>query len=420
MESKSCNVTVVGAGIVGTCCAIFLQRQGAQVTLVDTGPAGGTQAASYGNGGWLSPASIVPMSMPGLWKKVPGYLLDRSGPLTIRPAALPGLAPWLWRFMRAGASQAKVERTARALNGLLRDAPAQHRALADAAGLGGLVVHNGLLHVYPDQAAFAADALAWKLRRDNGVRWVEWGTEEIRQHVPQLSGRYRHAAWVVDGAHCVDPGQYVRGLLDYALALGARFVSGQVSGVDAQGTVFIEGRSLSADKLIIAAGIHSWQLARQLGDEIPLRSERGYHVEIKAPGFELPIPVMPSDGKMANTTTAQGLRFSGQVELAGRDAAPDWRRSDILLKHARQLYPELALLDLTGAGVSHWMGHRPSIADGLPVISHASQTDKVIYAFGHGHIGLVSAPSTAQIVASLVTAGCGGEAQQPFHVGRFR
>lgn len=182
MESKSCNVTVVGAGIVGTCCAIFLQRQGAQVTLVDTGPAGGTQAASYGNGGWLSPASIVPMSMPGLWKKVPGYLLDRSGPLTIRPAALPGLAPWLWRFMRAGASQAKVERTARALNGLLRDAPAQHRALADAAGLGGLVVHNGLLHVYPDQAAFAADALAWKLRRDNGVRWVEWGTEEIRQH----------------------------------------------------------------------------------------------------------------------------------------------------------------------------------------------------------------------------------------------
>jgi len=417
--SSGLQVTVVGAGIVGVCCAILLRRQGAEVTIIDAGAPGGTQAASYGNGGWLSPASIVPMSMPGLWKKVPGYLLDRTGPLTIRPTALPGLAPWLWRFMRAGATVHKVERTARALNVLLHDAPARHRALADAAGLGGLIVHNGLLHVYPDQAAFAADALAWKLRRDNGVRFMEWGARDIRHWAPQLSPRYQFGVWVADGAHCVDPGRYVSGLLEHALALGARFVRGRVSHVDELGTAIVEGEALSADRLIIAAGIHSWALARQLGDDIPLRSERGYHVEIKAPGFELPIPIMPSDGKMANTNTTQGLRFSGQVELAGREDAPDWRRSDILLEHARRLYPQLAERELGDAEVTRWMGHRPSVADGLPVIGPARRTDKVIYAFGHGHIGLVSAPKTAEIVTALVFGAVAEKEWQHYGAGRF-
>lgn len=417
--TQGMRVVIVGAGIVGVCCAIMLQRKGAQVTIIDAGVPGGPHAASYGNGGWLSPASIVPMSIPGLWKKIPGYLLDRTGPLTIRPAALPGLAPWLWKFMRAGATVQKVEHTAQALNLLLRDAPARHRALADAAGLGALIAHNGLLHVYPDKAAFAADALAWRLRRDNGVRWVEWGVQEIRHWAPHLSTRYQSGVWVTDGAHCLNPGQYVSGLLDYAVSLGASFISGQVRDVDEHGAVVVDNKVMRADRVVIAAGISSWELARKLGDVIPMRSERGYHIEIKAPGFELPIPIMPSDGKMAITTTTQGLRFSGQVELAGRDDAPDWRRSDILLEQARRLYPELAQRDFGAAGVTRWMGHRPSVADGLPVICSARRANNVIYAFGHGHIGLVSAPQTADLVTSLVFGTAANAMLKHYCVTRF-
>lgn len=413
------HVIIVGAGIVGACCAVSLQRQGIQVTLIDAGVPGGLQAASYGNGGWLSPASIIPMSMPGLWKKVPGYLLDSKGPLTIRWRALPALAPWLWRFMSAGATVKKVERTAQALSFLLCDAPRRHRELADSAGLGKLIEQRGLLHLYPDKVAFDADSLAWKLRRDNGVNWVVWNALEINRHVPQLARRYQLAVFVVDGAHCLNPGQYVKGLVDYAISLGMDFVTGQVSNIDHEGTVTVDGILMRAERTVIASGINSSELAKQLGDTIPMRSERGYNVEINSPGFELSIPIMPSDGKMANTSTTGGLRLSGQVEFAGIGDEPDWQRSDILLEYARNLYPQLALPETGSPVVTKWMGHRPSVADGMPVISSASTTDKVVYAFGHGHVGLVSAPKTAEIVSAIILGASLSKEVDLFSVRRF-
>ena len=153
------HVVVIGAGIVGATTALELLNDGHRVTLVEPGAPGGEQAASYGNAAWLSPASIIPMSMPGLWRKVPGYLLDPQSPLTIRWRMLPRLMPWLLRFLLAGTTVAKVERTARVLTGLLRDAPARHAALAAGVGQPDLVQRRGLLYAYPDRAAFEAEAL---------------------------------------------------------------------------------------------------------------------------------------------------------------------------------------------------------------------------------------------------------------------
>lgn len=125
------HVVVIGAGIVGASTALELLNDGHEVTIVEPEQPGGRHAASYGNSGWLSPASIIPMSMPGLWRKVPGYLADPSGPLTIRWRHLVRLAPWLLRFMLAGSTGSKVERTARILASLLHDAPTRHAALAE-------------------------------------------------------------------------------------------------------------------------------------------------------------------------------------------------------------------------------------------------------------------------------------------------
>ncbi|WDH22897.1 NAD(P)/FAD-dependent oxidoreductase [Pseudomonas chlororaphis] len=414
------NVMVLGAGIVGACTAIELLKTGARVTLIEAGAPGGEQAASHGNGAWLSPASIVPMSTPGLWKKVPGYLMDKRGPLTIRLSSLPGLAPWLWRFTRAGSTLSKVEQTASSLNRLLRDAPSRHVALAREAGLEHLISRNGLLYAYPDKAAFEAEGLAWRLRRINGVRWQEWDQATIREKVPQLAGKYRFGAWVEDGAHCLNPGDYVRGLVEYAIAKGANFISGTVSHIDVSGRLTVDGRVLSADQVVIACGIGSGKLCKMLGDDIPMRSERGYNIVIKDPGFELPIPVMPSDGRMANTSTNAGLRLSGQVELADEAAAPDWRRSDILLQHAATTYSDIVDTVFDPTRMTRWMGKRPSVADGLPVISKSRASPRIFYAFGHGHIGLASAPKTAQLLVALMmdkadSAGCADYAVERFY-----
>ena len=163
------HVVVIGAGIVGAACALELLRDGHRVTIVEPGEPGGEQAASYGNGTLLNPSSVIPMSSPGIWKKVPAYLSDPLGPLAIRWSYLPKVLPWLRRFLSAGSTPAKVAAIGKALRPLLIDAPERHRKLAEEAGAGDLITRQGVLFAFPDRAAFEAEALSWKVRRDNGT-----------------------------------------------------------------------------------------------------------------------------------------------------------------------------------------------------------------------------------------------------------
>src|SRR5947209_2222403 len=223
------KVTIIGAGIVGVASALELLRDGHQVTLLEPGQPGGEQAASYGNAGGLNPSSVVPMSVPGTWRKVPGWLRDPLGPLTIRWSYLPRLAPWLARFLRAGATLPRVEATARALRPLIADSPERHRRLADEAGVPELIERRGTLYIYPSRADFEREALAWRLRRDNGVRWLELSADELRQREPSLDRRYQFAVLDEAGGHCTDPGGYVAALAAHARALGAAFLEGRAA-----------------------------------------------------------------------------------------------------------------------------------------------------------------------------------------------
>ena len=190
------HVVVIGAGIVGAACALELLRDGHRVTIVEPGEPGGEQAASYGNGTLLNPSSVIPMSSPGIWKKVPAYLSDPLGPLAIRWSYLPKVLPWLRRFLSAGSTPAKVAAIGKALRPLLIDAPERHRKLAEEAGAGDLITRQGVLFAFPDRAAFEAEALSWKVRRDNGVRWLELDEDELRQREPSLDRHYKFAVLV--------------------------------------------------------------------------------------------------------------------------------------------------------------------------------------------------------------------------------
>jgi len=416
------HVAVIGAGIVGAACAIELLRDGHRVTLIEPGDPGGEQAASYGNGAWLSPSSVVPPSMPGLWRKVPGFLADPLGPLSIRWPYLPRLAPWLARFVRAGSTVARVEVIARALRPLVSDAPERHRALAEEAGVADLIERRGLLYVFPARADFEREALAWRLRRDNGVEWLELDADELRQQEPELDRRYTFGVLVQAGGNCTDPGTYLAALVHYALGQGATLLRAGATGfritagrLDA---VLAGDGEVACDVAVICAGARSRALARAAGDRVPLESERGYHAVIAQPGIGLRHPIMPSDGKMAVTMTRGGLRIAGQVELAGLDAAPDWRRADILRDYALRTFPNLPR-DLLADRVKVWMGHRPSTPDALPVIGPASGCADVVHAFGHGHVGLAAGPVTGRLVADLIAGRAPVINPAPYSPRRF-
>jgi D-amino-acid dehydrogenase len=417
------QAVVIGGGVVGLACAIELLRDGHAVTVIEPASPGGEQAASYGNGTLLNPSSVIPMSAPGLWKKVPGYLMDPLGPLTIRWSYLPHLLPWLRRFVRAGSTAAKVAATGRALQPLLADAPALHRLLAEEAGVGDLIARQGVLFAFPDRAAFEAEALAWTVRRDNGVKWLELDADELRQREPSLDRHYKFAVLVEENGQCRDPGAYVAALARHATASGARIVQQRATGFRIEAgqlrAVTIDGGEIACDKAVIAAGAWSKVLARAAGDRVFLETERGYHVVIADPGVEPRYPVMPSDGKMACVMTPAGLRLAGQVELAGLQAAPNWQRAEVLLKFARKVYPGLPA-DLPPEQVKLWMGHRPSTPDGLPVLGVASGCSDVVHAFGHGHVGLTAAAMSGKIVADLLAGRTPPFDLTPYSPRRFR
>jgi D-amino-acid dehydrogenase len=399
------HVVVIGAGVVGAATAVELLRDGHRVTILEPGEPGGEQSASYGNGTQLNPSSVIPMSAPGIWRKVPGWLADPLGPLAIRWSYLPKLLPWLLRFLRSGATEARVAATARALRPLLLDAPERHRRLAEEAGVGELIVRQGVLYVFPTRADFEAEGLAWRLRRESGVRWLELSADELRQREPSLSRRYTFGLLVEENGQCRDPGAYVAALVRHAVAQGAALRREKALGFRTEGrrlqAVRTESGEIAADRAVIAAGAWSHTLAAAVGDRVPLETERGYHIVIADPGIAPRYPISPSDGKMACVMTPQGLRLAGQVELAGLTAAPNWRRAEVLRDFARRVFPDLPA-DLPAARVKTWMGHRPSTPDGLPCIGPASECADVIYAFGHGHVGLTAAATTGRLAADLV------------------
>ena len=417
------QIVVIGAGIVGAATALELLRDGHQVTIVEPGTPGGDQAASYGNGCWLSPSSVLPVSAPGLWKKVPGYLADPLGPVTLRWRYLPKALPWLWRFLRAGSNAAKLRRTASALRPLVAGAPDLHRKLAEEAGVAELIHKTGLLYIFPSRADFEAEKLSWTIRHEQGIRWIELDADELRQREPSLARRYSFGVFVEEGGHCTDPGAYVAALVRHAQAQGATYVAARATGLRIVGgrlqAVETSAGPILADRAVLAAGAWSKPLAAMAGDDVPLETERGYHAMITQPEAAPRYPIMPSDTKTATVTTAHGLRIAGQVEIAGLDAAPNWKRAELLRDFALAAYPGLPR-DLPADRVKLWMGHRPSTPDGLPCIGPASGCADVVHAFGHGHIGLASGAFSGRLVADIISGKPPATDLAPYAASRFR
>lgn len=400
------HVAIIGAGIVGACSAIEALRLGFRVTIIDPAEPGGEQAASYGNGCWLSPMSVIPPAFPGLWKKVPKFLMDPLGPLAIRWSYFPRVFPWLLRYLRAGWTWDAVEQTARALRPLVVDAPALHLRLAEEAGVGHLIERRGLIYVYPNRAAFEAEAMAWEIRHRVGVRWMELDANDLHQREPDLDRRYTFGIMVEEGGHCTDPGAYTAALVAHAVGQGAELRRAAATGFRVEAgrlkAVTTDAGEVAADAAVIAAGAHSKPLAAAAGDDVPLETERGYHAELSDPEVSPRHGLMPSDGKMSVMRTRNGLRCAGQVEIAGLEAAPNWQRAEILRDHLLRCFPGLPR-SLPAERVKVWMGHRPSMPDGKPCLGLSRASGDIVHAFGHGHTGLVAAARTGRVVADLLT-----------------
>lgn len=392
------HVVVIGAGIVGVSAGIWLRRAGAQVTIVDrAGPGEGT---SHGNAGLLASVAVIPLTTPGLISKAPGMLLSHDFPLFLRLTYLPRLVPWLLRFL-SNANDSDTRRISRGIAGIVTDSVAQHKSLVGGLGLEHWVTESDYAYVYRDRAAFEADRYSWSLRRDAGFEPQLIEGPDVKDYEPNLSDEIGLIAALKDHGYIRDPGGYVRALAGAFEAMGGSVRQAEVrdfdlSGGAVRGVDTSKGR-IACDDVVLATGAWSKPLMKKLGLNVPLESERGYHIVFENAEHGPSRPMMVTTGQFVATPMSQGVRCAGVVELGGLEAGPSRPPFDLLRRQARRTFP-----NMTATGEIEWMGHRPAPSDSLPLIGQVG-TSRVFAAFGHHHIGLTAGPKTGRLVAGLVT-----------------
>ena len=406
---------VVGAGIVGSCTGLELQKRGWQVTIVDRLAPG--EGCSYGNAGILAAQAVVPVAMPGIIAKVPGMLLDRESPLTVRLGSLPLTLPWLVKFWRQ-ANPARAEASADAMKVLNNTSLELHQALAKEAGVAELVRPSKYLYVHRDPSQINVDrGLAWKLRRDRGSEIEALEGKALHEAEPELSREYSMGVLLGPMGYTLNPFRLTQAYAALFQRKGGEVLRAEVRSLKPDGArVGVEtsaGRR-EAEAVIVTAGAWSADLIRPLGVKIPLIAERGYHYTFANPGITLNYVVSELERQFAVTPMEMGLRVAGTEELGHADDAPDWRRAEVLKRQARRMFPNANLEE-----GKHWMGPRPGTPDSLPFIGPLPGHPNILIAAGHGHLGLTGGPNTGRIVAAMASGERLNEPLEPYAVNRF-
>ena len=408
-------VTIIGAGIVGICCALSLQERGAQVRLIDRGAPG--QETSFGNAGVISPWSIVPQAMPGIWKSIPGMLLSRKGPLSVRPAFWPRMIPWGLRFL-AKSDAASARAASDAMEVLCQPSVMLYRRHLEGTGHENLVVDSCYVHAFRQADKATLRDLGYRLRAEKGAEMELIGADALHRLEPALSRDFKAAIVIKGQARARAPGRIGQVLAQKAQAQGAEIVQAEITVLarDPKGgwTLSTSNGPLKAPRIVLAAGVWSADLLKTLGLPSALVAERGYHVGFPQPGVTLTHSVMDVDAKVVASSMLDGLRLAGSSEFGAVDAPPDPRKQKLLTNQARAMLP-----DLNPQDVSFWMGRRPSFPDSLPALGPVAGHDGLYAAFGHSHYGLMMAPKTGELIADLMAGVPPNTDLSAFDPGRF-
>ena len=414
-QSQSIDVAVIGAGIIGACTALELAQRGRRVTIFDPNPV--CSQTSFGNAGVISPWTCVPQSMPGLWRHVPGWLLDADGPVSIRPTYLPKLLPWIIKFIQASKPQ-RIDPIANAMFALSKGSVDAYKARLEGTGKEHLVRDAIYIHAYRNPKSASLDHLGWQMRRQRQVPIDLIDRATLQSLEPEIADDYHAAIIIKDQGRARDPAGIGIALAKKAAALGVKHIQTKVKSIqpdDGSGCQLItENGEFKAGKIVLAAGIWSQHLIAPFGFDLPLEAERGYHLLLRAPNITVNHSVMDAEQKYVASSMDAGLRVAGTAEFSGLETAPNYARARRFAKQAQQLFPRLCCDEF-----DEWMGSRPSFPDSLPCLGTITGLRGIIAAFGHSHYGLGMAPATSDIIADIITGIQPQADMTPYNIARF-
>jgi glycine/D-amino acid oxidase-like deaminating enzyme len=410
------DAIVVGAGVAGMSTALYLRRAGLDVAVIDPlPPAGG---ASFGNAGLISPDTAVPIALPGMLPKVPRWLIDPLGPLSVRPSYFPRALPWLMRWIESG-RLSRVLAISDAMRALHRQSLDCWQELLGPALYRELFRPIGQVQVWEGDADTSNTKLEQQIRERHGIQAEALTADDLRQMFPGIARAVTRGLLVPGNGFTISPQRSVQTLGELFTDEGGALIHERAMKLipsESDGwMVMTNTANRSANHVVIAAGAWSLQLLRPLGITLPLETERGYHAMLFNPEAVPALPISNKTRAFGMTPMEDGLRIAGTVEIAGLDAPPDEQRAKILVQHAQQMFP-----GLSGERVRYWMGFRPSTPDSLPILGAASGRPGLHFAFGHGHFGMTGGPPSGRLVARMIGRQPTGIDPAPYAAQRFR
>ena len=380
MENNKVKIAVIGAGIQGVCNALFLQKKGFKVTLFDRDEPG--NSATYGNAGHFSPYASVPLNRPDVIADIPAMLASSRGPLALKWNYVHKMIPWFLRFL-LNCSERKMMHTAKNMHQILDLALPAFDELFEEIELNGLVENKGIIYVWNDQNLKSRE-LEIKIRKELGVKQQLLSPKDIHDLEPNIKPFYHGGVFYDYARHTRNPKKILLKLFDNFLKKGGKFLKLNIKDInfdDDKPVIRSETQRFIFDKLVISCGVFSKRLTDKLHENIPMDTERGYHVHFKGFDHLISRPVVYANRGFGMTPMEQGLRVVGTVEFGGLDNPLSKSRIKNLIMNAKDM------LDGLPEHEDEWLGFRPTLPDYLPVLGPSKNYKNVFYSFGHHHLG---------------------------------
>ena len=390
------KVAVIGAGIIGVCTAHFLRKDGYDVTLYDQNEPG-TQA-SFGNAGLFASHECVTANSPHLWKNLPSMLLNKNGSLVIDWFYVVTHLPWAIRFLR-NCTSARAEHIAKSLSSFSSQASLAYEEIFDDVDVSNNIVYKEPIFLYESKELFEQNQYAFNLRKKYDVQFVVINKEDIAKIEPALEPIYYNGVVLKGESFTNSPLEITQKIFNNFIKNDGHFIKIKIKSiVQKDNSLFLkyEKKEQQFDKIVVAAGVWSNMLARTIGDNFPLDTERGYHIVFENNNNLLTHPVGWAKTGFYMTPMKDGIRVAGTVEIAGLKKPMNKNMLSMIEKTARRILPQL------GKVKSEWMGFRPTLPDSLPVVGESKKCKNVYYAFGHQHLGLSLAAITGKVIQSLI------------------
>ena len=414
MSNKNCSsVGVVGAGIQGVCIGLQLLKKGIPTTIFDRYDPG--TMASYGNAGHFSPYAVLQLNRPDVLYDVPKMLLSSFGPLALKWNYIPKMLPWIFKYLK-NCNKKSMLHTAKYMHQILDHSMSAYEEIFEEIDISNLVDQKGIIYVWTNKNMKSRE-LEIKIRNDLGIKQKILNVKEILDLEPNLRPVFTGGCYYDYAYHARDPQKILIKIFELFLKMGGKFAKENVKFIkqiqNNQVIIKTDFKEYKFEKSVIACGAFSKKLTDQLGERIPLDTERGYHVHFKGMEGLIHRPVIFLDRGFGMTPMNQGLRAVGTVELGGLKNPISKKRIQYVVNCAKELLPQLK------EHQDEWLGFRPTLPDFLPVIGPSKNNKNIIYAFGHHHLGWTLGAITGKIISGILVNEKTNLDLSPYNSSRF-